>query len=523
MHRLKHLVFHPFVFATIPVVIGLDQAKAQILPEHALPMLVMVECFVVLCFLLAWLILKDIIRAGFVSFTILLIAFSYTGFEAVFTKLGLQVPPWVPLSLVLLLGLAAVGAVLKTKWNFGKNSIAVDSIKMNSVLNVVSLILFAFNLVPLTIYEVQDYMAGQKWVEHFAKELGPTTFKEPIAKKPDVYYFIVDACANPETLKELGKYDNYKFTDFLKHKGFYVVPEAASNYDRTSLSISSSMNMQYINAIPDTLGTEYPGETLYSRLVQDSTVVRTFKKLGYKFINISSGAFATDSMATADLNLRADWGNFFSTALLTMTPLWGTENYFPLLRDQFANRHTYVGAELEKVANMPGPKFVLVHTQITHSPAVFDAQGNKFPLPKTLMNSQFPFPIYVEQLKYAETLIQKWVSQLLNRPGDKPIIIIQSDHGPYDPMPNERAYFNEVMRILNAYYFPDMEKNGLYKSITPVNSFRVLFNDYFGANFKILPDRSYCSPIRVNPYHWRDVHPELQFNTSEPKTSLNEN
>ncbi len=42
---------------------------------------------------------------------------------------------------------------------------------------------------------------------------------------------------------------------------------------------------------------------------------------------------------------------------------------------------------------------------------------------------------------------------------------------------------HERMSILNAYYFPDRKYDGLYSRISPVNSFRVIFNQrFFGGN-----------------------------------------
>ena len=46
------------------------------------------------------------------------------------------------------------------------------------------------------------------------------------------------------------------------------------------------------------------------------------------------------------------------------------------------------------------------------------------------------------------------------------------------------------MVILNAYYFPNLDYQGPYQEITPVNSFRAVLNTLFGARFEILPDRS---------------------------------
>ena len=43
--------------------------------------------------------------------------------------------------------------------------------------------------------------------------------------------------------------------------------------------------------------------------------------------------------------------------------------------------------------------------------------------------------------------------------------------------------------ILNAYYLPGDGSKKLYPSISPVNTFRVVFSHYFGADLDLLPDR----------------------------------
>jgi hypothetical protein len=48
----------------------------------------------------------------------------------------------------------------------------------------------------------------------------------------------------------------------------------------------------------------------------------------------------------------------------------------------------------------------------------------------------------------------------------------------------------------------------LYPSISPVNSFRVLFNLYFGANFPLLPDRHFVFK-RGQLYRFVDVTSRL--------------
>jgi hypothetical protein len=49
------------------------------------------------------------------------------------------------------------------------------------------------------------------------------------------------------------------------------------------------------------------------------------------------------------------------------------------------------------------------------------------------------------------------------------------------------------LAILNAYYLPGVDSDLIYPSISPVNTFRLILNTYFGADLPLLPDESYLS------------------------------
>jgi hypothetical protein len=60
------------------------------------------------------------------------------------------------------------------------------------------------------------------------------------------------------------------------------------------------------------------------------------------------------------------------------------------------------------------------------------------------------------------------------------------------------------MSIFNAYYFPDTDYELLSSQITPVNTFRIVFNRYFGADLELLPNRVYFSST-IRPYDFFDA------------------
>ena len=96
-----------------------------------------------------------------------------------------------------------------------------------------------------------------------------------------------------------------------------------------------------------------------------------------------------------------------------------------------------------------------------------------------------------------------------------PVIILQADHGPglrLDWYDMGKTNLKERLSILSAYYLPDGADTMLYQSITPVNTFRVIFNHYHGAQFELLDDRSYFSSY-YRPYQLTDVTAELAGRT----------
>ena len=118
---------------------------------------------------------------------------------------------------------------------------------------------------------------------------------------------------------------------------------------------------------------------------------------------------------------------------------------------------------------------------------------------------------YVEQVAYADRIIADLVGALQDRPSP-PVILVQADEGPYPirdyDIPWQDASAEELSTksgILNAYYFPDGDYRSLYPGISPINSYRVLFNKYLGFDLPILPDRIFAFPNDLDLYNFHDV------------------
>ena len=95
--------------------------------------------------------------------------------------------------------------------------------------------------------------------------------------------------------------------------------------------------------------------------------------------------------------------------------------------------------------------------------------------------------MYLDQVIFLNKKIMELVEKLLIRSSHPPIIILQGDHGPKFKGAIDTDY---AYQILNASYLPGLERSPFYETITPVNTFRVLFNEYFGAQYPLLEDQA---------------------------------
>jgi hypothetical protein len=121
---------------------------------------------------------------------------------------------------------------------------------------------------------------------------------------------------------------------------------------------------------------------------------------------------------------------------------------------------------------------------------------------------------YRDQIQYVNKLVSSAVNTILEKSVVPPIIIIQGDHGPaayLDWEEPEDTNLDERFSVLNAYYFPDGDYSQLYPTITPVNSFRIVLNQYFGGSYELLPDESFFSGWH-SPYDFLNITNQLSTN-----------
>jgi len=329
---------------------------------------------------------------------------------------------------------------------------------------------------------------------------------------PDIYYIVLDRYASMNTLEEIYNFDNSEFIDYLVNRGFYVASESRCNYPTTYMSLASSLNMEYLNYLTDKVGEESTDKTVVYRMLENYKVWRFLKSKGYKFVHFGTWWNPTSKNKYADMNFNRLLIPEFSMILYKTTMFYpiGAAFGFDAQKEQW-KRVLYKFDKLLEMPNIKGPTFVFAHFLLPHDPFVFDRNGNFVTRFEQKKNSTEVN--YVNQLIFTNNKLKILIDELLSKSEVSPIIILQSDEGPH-PHVNFEAVdkprtLNARIRIFNAYYLPGNGKNALYKSITPVNSFRLIFNLYFGANFELLEDESYISGD--SPYKFINVTDKVKY------------
>ena len=105
---------------------------------------------------------------------------------------------------------------------------------------------------------------------------------------------------------------------------------------------------------------------------------------------------------------------------------------------------------------------------------------------------------YIDQVTYVNQRIKTVIQEIIDISATPPIIVIQADHG------HDWASNDSRMKILNAYYLPLGGEVGFYESISPVNTFRIIFNSYFEADLELLNDSSFYSTYH-DPYNFETI------------------
>ena len=383
----------------------------------------------------------------------------------------------------------------------------------HSILNGIGLVLLVTPITQAAWYKWQHARPGldAKIPEEAAVAVG---------ERPDIYYLIFDRYASAATLQHYFDFSNAPLIAFLEKQGFYVARGSHANYLKTGHSLASTFQMDYLDFLADEEGHKSSDWDPIYRMLHEHRVARFLKSAGYRYAQIGSWWSPTQENPYADWNPRFGFREFTSTYTrrLALRPLLNlvapNSPYTRSLQWDYGQcqRVPWQIEQIKKAAVGSEPTFVFGHILLPHEPFVFDGEGRCLSAEESRRRGTRQG--YVEQIRYANKVIRDLVATLQARKGKQPIIIVQGDEGPFPETGigltrSWREADNDELQIkmgiMNAYYFPDGDYEQLYPDITPINSFRVLFNKYFHVELNILPDRIYAFPDILSIYEFFDI------------------
>lgn len=353
---------------------------------------------------------------------------------------------------------------------------------------------------------------------------------------PDIYHIVLDAYGRADMLKKYYHQDNSLFVKALQSRGFYVAENSSSNYAQTSRSLSSMLNLQYH---PDS---ENPRSKVPVKFLMQQNLVRRFlERHGYTTIAFASGYSPTE-MRSADRYLQplAVMTEFERTlceytpirTLLAKGIIGGDSSRLtrlerdmlkiPILsnsktiaskwsRSMQRDRIRYTLDRLREGKFDEGPIYVFAHIVCPHEPYVFDKNGDAPDLPELgpgESKAERMRSLYAGQVQFINKEILDVIDAIQQR-SPNAVILLHGDHGPrfFSGATEWKDYVRCLTGILNALYLPGTDAERiLYQHVSPVNTYRVVFNEYFNANIHTLKDIRFVPAKVYSGPPWRFPH-----------------
>ena len=525
-------IFHPFLIAFFPIMaiysvnIGLIQLEQFIFPT----------ILIVGSALLFFLCLKYILKNGKKAALIVTLAFIiFFSFGHVYNMLN-QVS----------IGDTDLGSnrtllpIFVISFGIGSFLIIRTKRTLDNATSIVNTISIAFIAVIVVMVGIEMFGCDECLIQQdsswefdfnstektdFSSYFQDHTFSIPKhTSPPNVYYIILDGYPRNDILEKHVSFDNSKFTNFLKQRGFHVAENSHSNYSLSSTSISSTMNMNYINFLADELGEDSRSyDPLLGKdfgLYADNQVIKNFKLMGYKVAKIGSVPMYLHEIPLADTSLCYKSIHLMDNRLFDTVGRTSMIGYLIERWSEDLQRQIILCAfeELPKISSYyEEPVFVWSHIMIPHFPLIFGANGEPITPGSSLLvmnNPEFTDSSwnikqqFLQQLQFTNKKSIKLIDEILEKE-EQSIIIIQSDHGSgFDTNLQDPTYADVVQKLsnLNAIYFPnEKHREMLTDDRSNVNTFRTVFNTYFGSDYDMLEDRTHWNISYKKPFWLKDV------------------
>jgi len=512
--KFLRIPFHPLLLSIYPIVHLYARNLVLIPIENTFRILAVTLAFA-LFFLAAFkIILKDWALAGVLSslLVVLFYTFGHAANAIEAWTLNLQITfdvsilGWIWLAALLVISLLAI--------KFGLPE------QTTPLLNIVAMALVIVPAISIASYATAvggSVSADEAKLSILRGEQEAEAGMSQVAG-PDIYFIILDGYQRADTLLDSYGYDNSAFTEGLQERGFYLASSSRSNYLNTNYSLNTSLNLVYYHEFPDQillnskydLQTNYVSDFLrregYEIVVFDSGSDDTNDQYADIFVTPTSSQVEGDQLINPfeQLLLRTTAAALlFQGSSLDAGPGDASDVFAKAVNQELAQRReliTHAFGSLAEYGANGGEQLLFSHIFLPHFPFLYGPDREELQYHQNLnlywyeVEPENYIEYYNYQLDYLNQAVLDAVDEILAASEGPVVIVVQSDHGDrklinFDEPTN--AGVDARSAILNAIYYSDGDYESLYQSVTPVNTFRLIFNHWFGTDYPLLPDRTF--------------------------------
>ncbi len=499
MNKKSIKAFYPILLGIYPAIALITENISQMRFQDGVRTLILAIIFSLAIFIVFHFLIKDGTKASLMCTWFFLFFFTY---GHVYDALeGLSISSIVIGRHRFLFPIHLLIFVIGGWWLY-KHTRGLESFRR--MFNIISIVLLIIPIVRIGLFESKR--SRSTFPENITASSDAIQPLTSIGNSPDVYYIILDSYSRQDMLLQYYDLDISGFVNQLETMGFYVVPCSQSNYGVTDLSLTTSLNLDYIQDVIPVDVENQSGWISLGEPIRHSLVRQMLTGLGYKTVAFETGVWWSEIQDADYFYKKSNQGigftsNFWQpnefeilfirTTILRVVDEMGKAwlgDFFQAPERGHYEYVLYTLDELKNVPDIPGKKFIFVHLMAPHAPFVFSPDGD-------FVFSETADPGFPNEIVFLNSQLIPLVQSIIENSSVPPIIILQSDHG----LDNEVRLANFI-----AIHFPSPAESTLYPTLTPVNIFRLVFNEYFGQDYPLLPDASYQSTYD-NYYDFTEV------------------
>jgi hypothetical protein len=178
--------------------------------------------------------------------------------------------------------------------------------------------------------------------------------------------------------------------------------------------------------------------------------------------------------------------------------------------DMRRERISYALDHIADYASAKGHYYIFAHIYLPHFPFLYGPGGEELHYHENINLYWFEvepddyLEYYIYQIEYLNYTLLRAIDRILEDTTKSVIIVLQSDHGDdifldWDSPTTQGVHVRSA--ILNAIFYSDRDYENLYYTLTPVNTYRLILNHWFGTKYGLLPDVVYFHEHSVSTPH----------------------